>query len=215
MSENITIQEVADGVTRLAAAVAIDVKNLKDNKADKTQLGLNACLGVNMLSDYLKEFTDTPTWFQSDVTVSLSTTDALKHIRGTVLSLESASAPNSAAVLFLADTDTDYLNVELEPEQAYVFSFYAKSSVGGKQLKAVVKTADGVEHTTAADTLISGVFERYSLTFVNPTGYTGAAIAFYPNLDAELGNVFQIQGLMLERVVSPNEGEYAPSDYAK
>lgn len=209
-NSELTTEQVARGVNDLAEAVAIDVKYLKENKADIVTAGS----GINLLTSYIQKFMGVSSvWLTVDLTATVSNTDALKHIRGDVITLITTTL-NTDACIFLDDSATTYTNIELRPEKEYIYSFYAKSLLAGKKLRAIVKAADGTILTTSPDPLILTTgFVRYSFKFAMPAGTTGAVLAFYPNLDAEIDNQFEIQGLMLERVVNPQFGSFEPSDF--
>lgn len=171
--------------------------------------------GINLLSKYVQDFGGIGAgWSTADVTATVSTTGALKHIRGTVLTLETTNALNPDAYVYFDDTPDTYENIKLQSGVQYIYSFYARAEVAGKKMRCVVRLSDGNFAVTDPHPLVlSDQVTRYSISFVMPAGQTGAVLAFYPNGDAAAGTKFHIQGLMLERVVSQIAGNFNPSEY--
>lgn len=207
-SSELTTEQVARAVSELAAAIGLDVKFLKENKANITT---QAGTGINLLSQYIQEFGGVFSgWYNVDLTASTGSVGALKHIRKMALTLETTTV-NTDACIYLDDTDATYENIQLVSEQKYIYSYYAKSNVTGKQLKAIVRLSDGT-YLDSTHTL-TDTDQRYTMSFTMPAGETGIVLAFYPNMDGEVGNIFTIQGLMLERVVNTAADNDDPSEY--
>lgn len=208
-SAELTTEQVARAVESLAAAIGADIKFLKDTKANNTN---QAGSGINLLSDYLKNFSGVGVdWTPVDLTATVDSSLALKHIRGSVLKLETTNTNIDAAV-YLDTNDSTYDNVQLVSGQKYIYSYYAKCNVTGKQLKAIVRLSDGT-YLDSTHTL-TDTNQRHSMSFTMPAGETGVVLAFYPNQDGEAGNIFYIQGLMLERVINLAADNTNPSEYS-
>lgn len=191
------------------------VKALAETKALMDILFSKAGAGVNLLTQYVQKFQGVGFgWAVSDVLATVGVVGALKHIRGDVLVLETTNAVNTDAYIYLDDSDTDYGNIQLQAGAKYIYSFYAKAEVTGKQMRCAIKLSDGsFIDTTPTPTAFTDQFVRYALNFTMPAGQTGAVLAFFPNVDAALGTKFHIQGLMLERVISTEVGNYNPSEF--
>ncbi len=191
------------------------VKALAETKALMDVLFAKAGAGVNLLTQYVQNFNGVGFgWAVSDVLATVGTSGALKHVRGNVLVLETTNAVNTDAYIYLDDSTTNYDNIQLQSGAKYIYSFYAKAEVTGKQMRCAIKLSDGsFVDTTPTPTAFTDQFVRYALNFTMPAGQTGAVLAFFPNVDAALGTKFHIQGLMLERVISTGVGNYNPSEF--
>ena len=205
--------DIVDDAT--SESKAPTVKALAETKALMDVLFAKAGAGVNLLTQYVQNFNGVGLgWAVSDVLATVGTIGALKHVRGNVLVLETTNAVNTDAYIYLDDSTTNYDNIQLQSGAKYIYSFYAKAEVTGKQMRCAIKLSDGsFIDTTPTPTAFTDQFVRYALNFTMPAGQTGAVLAFFPNVDAALGTKFHIQGLMLERVISTGVGNYNPSEF--
>lgn len=209
----LTTEQVALAVNTLAEKIGLDVKFLKENKAAKTKY---AGSGVNILSEYLQTFAGYATTdFYKLNTMASYINPEIKHIRKQGLNLTSDGVANTAACIFFDVSDSTYDNIKLTGGAKYIYSFYAKASTAGKQLKPVIKTSDGTVFTTETDPLIlTDQMARYFMVFTAPLAATGAVIGFYTNLDNEVTNTFTLEGLMLEKVIFEDVLTIVPSDFS-
>lgn len=201
MAEVLSIEQVAEGVNAFAAAVAADVKDLRNGKVDQQKY---CCSGINILSHYIRNFSAITSSDLDYSTATILDDKLLKNQTGLTFNVTSGAEANTDAYLSLGDSlgDTGYIRVF--SGQKYMLSFFSKGTVGKKiKIRANLDTAD---QFLTEDVILSDSFERHFLLLEISATASQLGIDVLGNLDAELGNSFTIAGLMLERVL------YTPTD---